>query len=78
MATVFKSGSRKPLATGKLQLSYGMRYDINEGVYGISIILFSKDYRLYTFYLTDDELDATVAFRDQIRLETDEQDKRNA
>ncbi|WLJ71216.1 hypothetical protein [Sphingomonas phage Birtae] len=75
MATLRKSGGRKPIATGKVSTSYGMRLDINEGARGVSLSMHGdNDDRSYTLSLTDEELDRIVAYRNSCKPEFDAQD----
>lgn len=78
MATLTKTRKRKPLATGKLHLSYGMRLEINDSRHGpiISMYADEEDGKSYTLHLTNDELDAIVKMRDSSRGEFDAQDRR--
>lgn len=79
MAELRKSGGRKPIATGKVSTSYGMRLDVNEGARGVTISMFGdNDDRSYSLHLTDEELDRIIAYRSGCKPEFDAQDARNA
>lgn len=76
MATLRKWRARKPLAESKVELSYGMRSEINDGRHGLQLTLYGDNDAIYVLHLTNDELDRAVKFRDASKGEFDEQDRR--
>lgn len=65
MAHLSKDRARKPLATGKVTLSYGMNCDKNNGTHGIGFRMHNEDGNAYTLQITNDELDKAILLRQQ-------------
>lgn len=67
MATLMKRGGRKPLAIGKIDLSYGSRYDVNDGAYGVQVSVVNAEPcgHRYSLHLTNEEIDEIVRLRDE-------------
>lgn len=63
MGTFTKSGARKPLAAGKIGVSYGMRFDINEGQNGVTFGMEGADGKRYSCHVTNAELDSAILTR---------------
>jgi len=67
MASLIKRGGRKPLAVGPIQTSYGMRCDVNDGRYGVQVIVATLEGPSYSLHLTNDEINAIVTMRDRFK-----------
>lgn len=68
MAQLRKDGGRKPLADGRVTMSYGMRYDVHGGADGVTFRMFDGD-KSYSLQLTNAELDQAIKLRDRFRDE---------
>lgn len=76
MATLLRTRARKPLAEGRLSLSYGMRAEVHEGDDGMFVSIIGDGDKVYTFAITNDELDRIIIFRDRSKPDFDAQRKR--
>jgi hypothetical protein len=63
MATLLKSGARKPLALGNVTVSFGMSCDVNNGEDGVTFSMNGADDKRYRLVVTNAELDNAIATR---------------
>lgn len=62
MAQLRKDRARKPLYDGRVNYSYGMRFDANGGAHGVTFRM-NTDEGGFSLQITNDELDAAILTR---------------